>query len=105
MKIDFRQSCDVCGFEPKRLCCDGTNIGVGFRHASFEEIESVDSEAHEHQTLRRRMSRCFLKKLSRNQNSSDMKNREMLDYLARECLGELTLQEILTPEDRKSKIS
>ena len=29
----------------------------------------------------------------------------MLDYLARESLGELTLQDILTPEDRKSKIS
>ena len=104
MKIDFRQSCDVCGTEPKRLCCDGTKIGVGFRHATFEEIEKVDPHAPEQDTLHRRMSRCFLRNNVEITIPQMLKNREMLDYLAKESLKELKPHEILDREERKSRI-
>ncbi|XP_069108872.1 uncharacterized protein [Argopecten irradians] len=59
MKIDFRRPCSICKFKPKQLACDGTKIGIGFRNAKFEPIEkSRDNVLHE--TLHRRLDRCFL---------------------------------------------
>ncbi|WAR15086.1 hypothetical protein MAR_005191 [Mya arenaria] len=89
MKIDFRQPCEVCGFEPKRLCCDGTRVGVGFRHATFEEISIPDSSIPVQRTLHRRMDRCFLQNV-RDINKADLISiRTNLDYLSRKQLGEI----------------
>ena len=63
MNIDFRTPCDSCGFEPKRRCCDGTKIGVGFRNAKFKEISKPDKPEPVLPTIHRRMDRCFLKNI------------------------------------------
>ena len=60
MKIDFRKPRPVCKLTPKQLACDGTKVGVGFRHASFDEINSPDDKKSVLPTLHRRMTRCFL---------------------------------------------
>ncbi|WAR12426.1 hypothetical protein MAR_026606 [Mya arenaria] len=53
MKIDFRQPCEVCGFEPKRLCCDGTRfnahyidawINVSYKTKQLGEIIGNDDD-------------------------------------------------------------
>ena len=35
LKIDFRRPCLVCQFELKQLACEGTKVGIGFRHANL----------------------------------------------------------------------
>ena len=83
MKIDFRRPCDICGFEPKRLCCDGTNVGIGLRNANFEEISTFEPNTQPLNTLHRRMDRCFLKNMDEIEKHQMIQNRETLDYLAK----------------------
>ena len=64
MEIDFRQVCEVCGDSPKVLACDGTKIGIGFKHSFIRPIEESDSEIQTQQS--RRLDRYFL--FNPNQN-------------------------------------
>ena len=105
MKIDFRKPCDVCGFEPKRLCCDGTKVGVGFRHATFEEINSSDSNNEIETTLHRRMDRCFLKNMNGINKQQIIKNRATLDYLARMEIEEIADKDILNELELNDRIN
>ena len=46
MKIDFRQPCPVCKFNPKQLTCDETRIEIDFRNINFQEISKLDDEVN-----------------------------------------------------------
>ena len=105
MKIDFRIPCDVCKFEPKRLCCDGTKVGVGFRNANFEEINKFSNGNTINETLHRRMDRCFLKNMNGLEKKAMIQNRLTLDYLAKLELGELRPDEILHPDELLDRIN
>ena len=37
-KVDFRQPCSTCGYNPKILACDGTKIGIFFRNATSTDL-------------------------------------------------------------------
>jgi len=88
MKIAFRVPCEICKYQPKRLVCDGTRIGVGFRHATFEDVNTPESSIPKQQTLHRRLDRCLLKNMPGRVNSYTSRMRVNLDYLARKTLGE-----------------
>ena len=38
-KIDFRQACDQCKFNPKIMACDGTQLGMFFRNVSLSSFD------------------------------------------------------------------
>ncbi|WAR05720.1 hypothetical protein MAR_021089 [Mya arenaria] len=78
MNIDFRQPCDICRYEPKRLCCDGTRVGT-------------------QQTLHRRMDRCYLKNKPGVEKRQMIAYREALDIIARTTVAEFEPLDI--PED------
>ncbi|XP_052769865.1 uncharacterized protein LOC128209731 [Mya arenaria] len=88
MNIDFRQPCDICRYEPNRLCCDGTRVGVGFRHSNFTEISTPDSSLQTQQTLHRRMDRCYLKNKPGVEKRQMIAYREALDNIARTTVAE-----------------
>ncbi|KAL4229192.1 hypothetical protein ACF0H5_012236 [Mactra antiquata] len=104
MNIDFRQPCDVCGFEPKRLCCDGTRVGVGFRHAKYEEINETETDSPIYPTLHRRMDRCFLKTMNGIDKQQMIANRKFLDYLARKELSEIDVNDTLEWNDMNLRL-
>ena len=39
-RIDFRQTCSVCGDNPQIIACDGTNIGIFGQNSSVPPVES-----------------------------------------------------------------
>ena len=43
-KVDFRQTCSRCGTDPKILACDGTKIGMFFRHSNITPVETPTCE-------------------------------------------------------------
>ncbi|KAL4221197.1 hypothetical protein ACF0H5_019461 [Mactra antiquata] len=104
MNIDFRQPCDVCGFEPKRLCCDCTRVGVGFRHAKYEEINETETDSPIYPTLHRRMDRCFLKTMNGIDKQQMIANRKFLDYLARKELSEIDVNDTLEWNDMNLRL-
>ena len=65
MKLDFRKSCDGCGDNPKMLACDGTMVGVGFRNAFVEPIETVH-DPNVIATKLKRLDRCFITSKAEN---------------------------------------
>ena len=82
LKIDFRKPCPVCKFKPKQLACDGTKVGIVFRHANFTAISKPDNENLSEQTLHRRLDRCFLPSSVFN-NKIMSTCRSYLNYIAR----------------------
>ena len=60
MKIDFRQPCPLCKFNPKQLACDWTKIGVGCCNINFKEISQPNNEVNIEPTIHSRMTRCFV---------------------------------------------
>ncbi|KAL4240007.1 hypothetical protein ACF0H5_000802 [Mactra antiquata] len=105
MKINFIVPCDVCGFQPKRLCCDGTRVGVGFRNANFEEVSKPDDDENVQQTLHRRLDRCFLTNMNGVNKQEMIRNRYTLNYLARKQLGDISNTEIMSDEDLRVRIT
>ena len=104
LKIDFRKPCPVCQFEPKQLACDGTKVGIGFRHANFTDISKPDNENLIEPTIHRRLDRCFLSNdLSPLTNRNMNECRSHLNYLSKKALNELTDSEILTEEIEQEK--
>ena len=99
MKINFRKPCPVCKHTPKQLACDGTKIGVGFRHASFDEISKPDDPGTVLPTLHCRMTRCFLT----DRNDVDKYNltiaKEHLNYIAKSTLNEIPVVDVLSDEE------
>ena len=91
MKLEFRQTCPVCKFNPKQLACDGTKVGVGFRNIKFQEISQPDDEVNIKPTIHRRMTRCFLAQRPDVETALIKEAREHLHYISR-------LNEIPTPE-------
>ncbi|KAH3897506.1 hypothetical protein DPMN_021694 [Dreissena polymorpha] len=104
MKIDFRIPCGVCGYGPKRLCCDGTNVGVGFRNSNYEEITETNQALGINNTLHRRMDRCFLKNLNGIDKQEMINLRTTLDYIARKELNEIKENEIIPERDLLDRI-
>ncbi|XP_052767186.1 uncharacterized protein LOC128207981 [Mya arenaria] len=100
MNIDFRQPCDICRYEPNRLCCDGTRVGVGFRHSNFTEISKPDSSLQTQQTLHRRMDRCYLKNKPGVEKRQMIAYREALDNIARTTVAEFEPLDIPENNDR-----
>ncbi|XP_052258313.1 uncharacterized protein LOC127863007 isoform X8 [Dreissena polymorpha] len=104
MKIDFRIPCGVCGYGPKRLCCDGTKVGVGFRNSNYEEITETNQALGINNTLHRRMDRCFLKNLNGIDKQEMINLRTTLDYIARKELNEIKENEIIPERDLLDRI-
>ncbi|CAC5425017.1 unnamed protein product [Mytilus coruscus] len=102
MKIDFRKPCPICKFRPKQLACDGTKVGIGFRHASFDEISKPDNPDIILPTLHRRMARCFL--FDRVGDKEQLNTaRHHLNYLAKLNLDKVPPQEILSDEETQQR--
>ena len=102
MKIDFRKPCPVCKFKPKHLACDGTKVGIGFRHSNFTEISKPDNENLIEPTLHRRLDRCFLPSSALN-NKIMAKCRSYLNYISKKTLNELAESELYTEEIEEEK--
>ncbi|WAR30545.1 hypothetical protein MAR_033087 [Mya arenaria] len=100
MNIDFRQPCDICRYEPNRLCFDGTREGVGFRHSNFTEISTPDRSLQTQQTLHRRMDRCYLKNKPGVEKRQMIAYREALDNIARTTVAEFEPLDIPENNDR-----
>ncbi|KAH3751059.1 hypothetical protein DPMN_185602 [Dreissena polymorpha] len=99
MKIDFRIPCGVCGYGPKRLCCDSTKGWVGFRNSNYEEITETNLAFGLNNTLHRRMDRCFLKNLNGIDKQEMIKLRTTLDYIARKELNEIKENEVILEKE------
>ena len=93
MKIDPRQPCPVCKFNPQQLACDGTKIGVGFRNINFQEISQPDDEVNIKPTIHRRMTRCLLAQMPDVEAALIKEAREHLHYISR--LNEIPIPEML----------
>ncbi|XP_053384247.1 uncharacterized protein LOC128550109 isoform X2 [Mercenaria mercenaria] len=105
MKIEFRVPCKSCGFKPRRLCCDGTRVGVGFRHASYEEINKTDEGAPVNETLHRRMDRCFLKNMKELEKQEVIQFRSTLDYLARRVIQGVKDDEVIPDVELEERVN
>lgn len=102
-EIDFRVPCEICRFEPKRLCCDGTKIG-GFRNSCFQENNKNYKRDTIHSSLYRRMDRCFLKNMDGVETKQMITNRSTLDYLAKQTTGDLKNSDILQPDELNDRM-
>ncbi|XP_041347204.1 uncharacterized protein LOC121367125 isoform X1 [Gigantopelta aegis] len=82
-KVDFRVVCDICKYEPKYLACDGTKIGINFRHASVTPIE-IPSTDVKVDPCHRRNERAFIHyKQGDLDIAANIKCREHLLYLSK----------------------
>lgn len=78
-RIDFRQPCSVCKFEPPYLACDATKIGVRINIVDVEPIEKVDDSTVILPSPSNRNSRCFLQYTD---DIDDQETRNMRDRMS-----------------------
>lgn len=94
MRIDFRQPCYICKNDPRFLACDGTKLGITFKHAQITPIEKADSDEIV-DPCHRRNQRSFLHFNFGTNGQNDIKCRKHLHYLANKFLGLLKNNEVL----------
>ena len=95
-KIDFRQPCSICKYNPKFLACDGTKIGISFKNANISPIEKATTEELI-DPCHRRNDRSFLFFDVDNTVQKDKirQSRCHLAYMSKKILGSLDRKDLL----------
>lgn len=95
-KIDFRKPCSICKYNPKFLACDGTKIGISFKNADINPIETATA-AELIDPSHRRNDRSFINYDVNHPEQCENKRkcREHLAYMSKKALGLLNTKEIL----------
>ena len=101
MKIDFRQACIGCDNKIPLLACDGTKIGIGFKNAFVEPIESsFDSPVCP--TRLRRLDRCFIINKKEQDPQYYRRMRLHLFNICQDILGEVSKKSETSPAEWNS---
>ena len=102
-KLDFRQQCSICKFQPKMLAADGTKIGINIRHSTVVPIETpttglIINSCH------RRNDRAFISFTNGDpQSKSKTQSRDHLLYLANKVLHNLDAADVLPDAEEKKR--
>ena len=87
-RIDFREVCGVCGHHPRQLACDGTKLGVAFRHSNITPIEVATQHAATIPCKHRRNERSFIAYESGTAGTQEKRDaRQFLAYLCKRYGG------------------
>lgn len=94
MRIDFRQSCRMCNGRTRVVACDGTKLGIGFKHTFVTPIETPTKESGAKLTTKR-LDRCYIS------NPASVKNEEISRRYAQARRHLLNLCKAIKMSDEK----
>lgn len=97
--IDFRQKCEWCGWNPKYLSCDGTQLGIPLGKLKIDPINEFKAGEPIKPAKDSRLDRCFLANPLFGNAKKGSQMRSHLDYCARKQLSKLDPNDLKSDEE------
>lgn len=102
-KKDFRKPCPVCKFNPKRLACDGTHVGISLKNVTCPPLKNLKEDDPTLPTPHKRNDRCFLAYNDLLPKSAQVIRdcREHLSYFCQKAEGKVFGESVAAAETEK----